>query len=318
MTGFLRYDTISVLHRKGIVFRKIMAHFLDRLKEQLFYYHNATDIPLELIAPTGESIQSFPREFKYCNMVRDACRERAFCTKIHKEGQALAKELKDCYIFSCPAGLIHFAVPVTNGGKTYTILAGPVAVDYPDISVVDDVIKGYTLSINLRGKLYSALHELPIIEPVRIQHLSKLLFVLVNHQGDSYTPSEDRVLNMEKDREQTKLPSYTSMSVVIPILQKAVAYIDAHYAENLRLENVAAHVSLNPSYFSTIFKRELKISFSDYLTQKRIEEACRLLLESNLPLLDIAAAVGFENQSYFSQSFRKHTGLTPTQYRKGN
>lgn len=284
---------------------------LERLKEQLFYYHNATDIPLELRDENGEVIQSFSDEFRYCAMVREACGDRSFCGRMHNEGADLSKELNDGYVFSCPAGLVHFVVPVKMpDGRAYHILAGPLAMDYPDISVIDNVIKGYELSIDIRQRLYAALNSIPIVEPMRIQHLSKLLFSLVDNL--TVYPSVDE----RKEQEQVLPDTYKEAPVAIPIVQKAVSYIDTHYNESLKLENVAAYVGLNPSYLSTIFKRELKINFSNYLTQKRIEEACKLLLRSNHSLSDIASEVGFENQSYFSQIFKDHTGMSPKEYRK--
>ena len=279
---------------------------LDRLKEQLFYYHNATDIPLELRDANGEVIQSFVGEFRYCAMVQEACGDRSFCVRMHDEGAGLSDELGDGYVFSCPAGLVHFIVPVRISGIVrYHIMAGPLAMDYPDISVVDSVIKGYELPMDIRQRLYAALNSIPIVEPMRIQHLCRLLFSLVDNLT-GYTTEKGNGLP----------DSYKEPPVAIPIVQKAVAYIDTHYNETLRLEHVAAYVGLNPSYFSTIFKRELKINFSNYLTQKRIEEACELLLRSNHSLSDIAFEVGFENQSYFSQIFKEHTGMSPKEYRK--
>lgn len=280
--------------------------FLDKLKEQLFYYHNATDIPLELRDANGEVIQSFSGEFRYCAMVQEACGDRSFCGRMHNEGASLSEELDDGYVFSCPAGLVHFVVPFkSTDGTNYYILAGPIAIDYPDISVIDSLIKGYGLSMNIRQRLYAALNSIPIVEPARTQHLCKLLFSLVDNLSGASKPTADEMPE-----------AFNEAKVAIPIVQKAVSYIDTHYHESLRLEHVAAYVGLNPSYFSTIFKRELKINFSNYLTQKRIEEACRLLLQSNHSLSDIAFEVGFENQSYFSQIFREHTGMTPKEYRK--
>lgn len=281
---------------------------LERLKEQLFYYHNATGIPLELRDKNGNAMQSFTGDFRYCTMVREACGDRSFCGRMHSEGADLSDEIGDGYIFSCPAGLVHFAVPVRIGeGEVCHILAGPIAMEYPDISVIDSVIKGYDLSMDIRQRLYAALNTIPIVEPVRIQHLCRLLFSLVdNLTGASVSNNTD-------------LSSvYDTPPVTIPIVQKAVSYINDHYNEALRLEHVAAYVGLNPSYFSTVFKRELNINFSNYLTQKRIEEACKLLLRSNLSLSDIANEVGFDSQSYFSQIFREHTGMSPREYRKKN
>ncbi len=294
--------------------------FYEELKERLFYYHNATDIPLELISSDGEVILSLSDEFRYCRMVREACGERAFCDRMYKEGIELAAELGEGYIFSCPAGLVRYVVPVLKNGRNIcSIVAGPVAMDYPEISVVDGVIKGYSLSIDIRQKLYAALSAIPIVEPVRIQHLCKLLFALAD---DLVKISDNVILPGRKDDTDEISPDaiipddLTESVVAIPIVQKAAGYIDEHYQESIRLEDVAAYVGLNPSYFSSIFKRELKISFSNYLTQKRIEEACNLLQASNHSLSDIAAEAGFENQSYFSQSFRKHTGMSPKEYRR--
>ncbi|MCD8230763.1 MAG: PocR ligand-binding domain-containing protein [Clostridiales bacterium] len=100
------------------------------------------------------------------------------------------------------------------------------------------------------------------------------------------------------------------------LIRNAMNYISTNFASPLTLEEVATHVHLNPSYFSRIFKQSLGLSFKEYLTQVRIEEAKRLLDHTEYSLLDIAIAVGFDNQSYFTSVFKKNTGLTPGQYRK--
>ncbi len=288
----------------------MLNSFLEKLKEQLFYYHNATDVPLELFGADGRSLAGYSGEYRYCEMVREACGERKFCDRMHMEAARLSAELGEGYIFSCPAGLVHFQIAVKGkDGEDYYILAGPLAMDYPDISVVDALIQGYDLPMDIRRRLFGALNGIPVIEPVRIQHLCRLLFSLADNFAKAYEEPEagsDRAMPDE----------FLDPSVSIPIIRKAVAFIDAHYQENLRLDMVAAHVGLNPAYFSTIFKKELCISFSNYLTQKRIEAACRLLQNSNHSLSDIAAEAGFENQSYFSQVFKNHTGMTPTEYRR--
>ena len=72
---------------------------------------------------------------------------------------------------------------------------------------------------------------------------------------------------------------------------------------------------LNPSYFSTIFKQSCGSSFKEYLNYIRIEESKHLLTETNYSIIDIAVAVGFEDQSYFTKVFKKFTGLTPKRFR---
>ncbi len=99
------------------------------------------------------------------------------------------------------------------------------------------------------------------------------------------------------------------------LIRKALGIIAKNYASNITLDDVAGEVHLNPAYFSTLFKREVGYSFKEYLNMIRIEESKRLLTNSKYAIVDIAIAVGFEDQSYFSKVFKKYTGITPKQYR---
>lgn len=99
------------------------------------------------------------------------------------------------------------------------------------------------------------------------------------------------------------------------LMKKAISYISKHFNEPLNLEDVANEVHLNPAYFSTLFKKEIGYSFKEYLNHVRIEESKRLLTNSAYSIIDIAIAVGFEDQSYFSKVFKKFTGMTPKQFR---
>ncbi len=99
------------------------------------------------------------------------------------------------------------------------------------------------------------------------------------------------------------------------LIQKAAKYMADHFAERLSLEELAQHVHLNPSYFSSLFKESTGISFKEHLNRIRIEESMRLLAHTDYAIIDIATAVGYEDQSYFSKVFKKHTGLSPKEYR---
>ena len=93
-------------------------------------------------------------------------------------------------------------------------------------------------------------------------------------------------------------------------------YIRRHYAEGLTLEGVAEEVGLSPAYLSRIFKEMNGCNFSDFLAGVRMEEAAKLLSGSRMPVRDIAFAVGYTDEKYFSKSFKSRFGLKPTEYRK--
>ena len=100
------------------------------------------------------------------------------------------------------------------------------------------------------------------------------------------------------------------------VVRKAIIYISRTFSENITLEDAANHVHLNPAYFSTMFKQSTGSSFREYLNMVRIEESKRLLANTDYGIADIAAATGFEDQSYFARVFKKYTGFTPRQYRQ--
>ena len=99
-------------------------------------------------------------------------------------------------------------------------------------------------------------------------------------------------------------------------VRKAVEYIWEHYADpDLGIETLCAYLGVSAAYFSTVFKNSTGLSFKEYLNKVRIEESKILLLNTDFSIIDIAIAVGFEDQSYFSKVFKKYTGTTPKQFR---
>ena len=101
-------------------------------------------------------------------------------------------------------------------------------------------------------------------------------------------------------------------------IQKALQYIDKHLKKELTQREVAEHVFLNPSYFSVLFKEELRVTFSEYITRRRIQHAKDLLISTKLSIAEIAEASGYKTAKYFIKLFKEKEGTTPTGYRKEN
>ena len=91
-------------------------------------------------------------------------------------------------------------------------------------------------------------------------------------------------------------------------------YLDA----NLSLPKLAKHIHTSPNYISQTLNDTLATNFFDYVNHKRILAAKKLLIESELTVLDIAMQVGFNSKSAFYSAFKKHTQLTPSSYKKQN
>ncbi len=99
------------------------------------------------------------------------------------------------------------------------------------------------------------------------------------------------------------------------MVTQAVNYIKEHYAEDLTLESIAKLVFVSPGYLSISFKQVLRKNFVDYITEVRVGKAKELLRDFHLKIYEIAVQIGYKDEKYFSQIFKKITGMAPNQYR---
>jgi two-component system response regulator YesN len=99
-------------------------------------------------------------------------------------------------------------------------------------------------------------------------------------------------------------------------IRDALQLIEQRYQCNVSLEELSRELGLTSTYLSKLFKREVGVNFKEYLLEKQISEAKRLLRETNGKIYEIAGAAGFSDQHYFSDVFKRYTTLTPLEYRK--
>lgn len=92
-------------------------------------------------------------------------------------------------------------------------------------------------------------------------------------------------------------------------------YIYNHLYDDITLEQLSDLCQLSTNYLSSLFKKEVGTSISEYIQQQRINEAKKLLTLTNYPISDICLWLNFSDQSYFIKIFKKFTGVTPKKYR---
>lgn len=178
------------------------------------------------------------------------------------------------------------------------------------------------------------LHEHLYADRRSIQHLLFQLIQWISTSLYDYHQNEKTILfNITDQLEQcdtlpemlTQIQLYLSevveqsrtMMHMSSEITKAIQYIKQHHTQNISLQQVAEHVNLSFGYLSNLFKKELQITFIDYLNRYRVERAKELLVGTSLKSYDIAAQVGFSPEyTYFSKVFKKVTGLNPNEYRR--
>lgn len=103
------------------------------------------------------------------------------------------------------------------------------------------------------------------------------------------------------------------------LIKRAMAYIEENFTnDSISLNEVAGAVEVSANYFSTVFRQETGMTFTECVTKKRMDKAKYLLRQTERPSGDIAAEIGFKDPHYFSFVFKKTQGCTPREYRGGS
>lgn len=170
----------------------------------------------------------------------------------------------------------------------------------------------YSLTFMLLLRMYQVQsnyeNDKKIIPPelLQIANLRKQ-FTSIEEQRELVEKLADEIMELLKN-EETAAPS--------KIMTNVLDYINKHFTGNITLSDTAEAAAVSKSYLCEIFKKELGMTFINYITNLRIDRAKQLLSGSDMKMYEISSAVGFNDYTYFSQIFKKKTGMTLSQYRK--
>ncbi len=129
---------------------------------------------------------------------------------------------------------------------------------------------------------------------------------------DDLTAIVERVLGQDA-RSQSRASEPQPYSLWV---RNAIDYVHWHYDQSINAERVAEHVQKTPNYFSGVFKREVGVSFSEFLNRYRIKRAMELLLNTNMPIYEVSERVGYSDYKHFVRKFVCYLGETPTAFRR--
>jgi two-component system, response regulator YesN len=167
--------------------------------------------------------------------------------------------------------------------------------------LMDVVLTASNMVNDLGGDVDSAIPELASIETVmsNVKSMEQLRDLV-----------QRILLSVLKYRDSKPNDQYKKL------VHRAKDYINLHHADHeLSLHEVALHVNLSASHFSLVFSQEAGQTFKEYLTDVRINKAKELLRMTSLRSAEIAYQVGYNDPHYFSSVFKKHTGLSPMEFR---
>lgn len=155
-----------------------------------------------------------------------------------------------------------------------------------------------------------------LLKPVQ----RSVLFAALKRAVEALEEEQDRQPRSDGPQEERAEGQGVSAEAPEKAVRKTITlarqYIGEHYKEALTLGDIAEYVEMNPSYFSVLFKKEMGVSFTAYLNDIRLREAMRLLRDSRNRVYEVALAVGFQDEKYFSKVFKKRVGQSPRDYRE--
>ena len=176
----------------------------ERMEDVLESIHGYTQLALQLMDGDGQVLMGFGKANGYCALLRRHVFTGNECSAVHRQAGHHAQALGEAYVFTCHANLNHIAFPMLQGGKLLAlVIIGPFLMDRPDSTLVSSVAEKHGLSAALSLEMYDELSALPVLEPARVEYLSRL----VGHLLSPLLPAERAVqlANREKLYQQAKI-----------------------------------------------------------------------------------------------------------------
>lgn len=266
----------------------------------------------------------------FCKVMRSSAKYRAYCEKCDSRGGLEAARIQSPFIYFCHAGLIDIAIPIIVD-KLYlgAFMAGQILLDNNShMNRLEHVLSGTTESMDFSNDstLKSYYSKLPVMSLERIDALAKMLQHIVNYCVEQailrWTINQLReklsVVNSDgiiQRANEVEKANISQGEIASKILQPAIEYIENHPEEKITLSKMASLCKVSDSYFSKLFAKENIGSLSNYVNLTKFKRAKKLLLETDLPIRNIADDLGFDDCSYFIKVFKRETGMTPGDFR---
>ncbi len=176
-----------------------------------------------------------------------------------------------------------------------------------------DGLRDFKNSVHTMNTLFRKAIEGNHVHPIYI-HESSSDFGIRIEQAE--TMEALALLVVEMLRRYCYLAHNYSVAVYSEPIRKAILYIDLNLANPISTKEIAADQFLSPNYLSTRFHEETGKTISDFILEKRIKMACKLLRQSKRSVQEVALSVGISDASYFSKQFKKVMGISPLLYQK--
>lgn len=236
-----------------------------------------------------------------CKCVRLLPNGRKLCDRSDRmDAVMMASEYRDLFFAKCHIGLCELVVPILAGKKLCGVMfLGQCRIENEDAT---DAIGASAEALGGDRAAFVKLYQsLPMINRKNLVAMGKILQLYFRHltMVNDVFPHADRAHGLAK-----------------PLAERVANYIDMHYMRELSAKKLSETFYLNQSYLARAFKDRYDCTLTQYIRRVRMDNAKRLLQNSNIPINNIALNVGFADANYFSRLFLQMESVTPSVYRQ--
>jgi AraC-like DNA-binding protein/ligand-binding sensor protein len=271
---------------------------LFRSYEQVF--SEATGLPLALRPLEYWQLEHHHKknENPFCALLAERPATLAVCLQAHEEMIRHTGTLP--HSVTCPFGLTETAVPVRLGQETIGFLRiGQVWRRAPDRADTKEVSRKLgECGVRFTNEIHKAWVKNHLIQPDKYNAIVRLLTFF----AEQLSALSNQLLMEKRNAEP-------------PLVLKAREYIDKHKGEQLSLNTVATAAGASVFHFCKVFHKATGLTFTDYVSRVRVEDARTRLLNPNVRISEVAYDVGFQSLTQFNRTFKRVFGQSPTEFR---
>ena len=264
-----------------------------------------------------------------------------FWAGVSEDKQELLKEIADAFRQAEEALSFYFYVPEEGGIFTWNAMHMALEKSMISTSNYEKELKAAVQNGDEKGqkeslkKMEKTLSGEGWVFPAKIRHRISSLIVSVLREMEGVLSQQEYDLFLNEAYEAYgKCDSFRQLfDISEEILRKltvrlknrtedfdavdqCIAYIKSHIQEELSLQTLADSVHFHPTYLSARIKERVGMGYSSFLLSVRMDQARRMLTETDWKVLEVAQKCGFRDSSYFNRIFRRECGMSPEQYRK--
>lgn len=245
----------------------------------------------------------------FCNCAKTTATGLRFCMKCKYYSIKKAILQKNVYTGQCYMGITEIIKPVIWNDRILCIIyLGNIVVDEHISSIPNRIKRACRITGVNEAQLLEALDTTQIVSCAMLEDCREIVEIIHRHILLEH-------LNSQRNKQKAEINKPVNTGSRHWVIDLVKNYVSTFYNMDIKLTQLAKLYSFNPQYLCRLFTRETGTNFSDYVNRIRVENAMRLLLTTSEDILDISFQVGFNNVTYFNRLFKKHTGITPSEYR---